>query len=318
LNESIPRANQSIGRIAGETAEGAACRPLAQPEDSDLAQLEADSGLGLQLPSSMPTNVTRAAVLVTGASRGLGRGIAQELSRSGCDVAINYRSNHAAAEECVSLCREVAPSNQQCFVAVQADIADPGARASLLAKVERGLGRIDALINNAGIAPLERADILDAEEAGFEALLRTNLQGPYFLTQAVARRWLEDPWKPALPQGFTIVFVTSISAHTASPSRGDYCVSKAGLAMAAQLWAARLAEAGICVYEVRPGIMRTDMTAAVADEYDTLIADGVVPQRRWGTPEDVGLACTALIAGELPFSTGAVLDVDGGFHVRRL
>ncbi len=257
-------------------------------------------------------------VLVTGASRGLGRGIALELSRSGCDVAVNYASNRAAAEECVTLCREAASSDQQRFLTVQADVADAAARASMLAEVERRLGRIDALINNAGIAPLERADMLEAGEASFEALLRTNLQGPYFLTQAVARRWLEDPWKPALPQGFTVIFVTSISTRTASPSRGDYCVSKAGLAMAAQLWATRLAREDICVYEVRPGIMRTDMTAAVADQYEALIADGVVPQRRWGTPEDVGLACTALIAGELPFSTGAVIDVDGGLHIRRL
>ena len=180
------------------------------------------------------------------------------------------------------------------------------------------LGRIDALENNAGIAPRVRADLTHATEESFGELIRVNLQGPYFLTQAVARHWLENKPQPALPTGHKVVFITSISADTASVDRGDYCVSKAGLAMAVQLWAARLAAHNIQVVEVRPGIMATDMTAGAKAKYDLLMAGGLVPQGRWGTPEDVGLAVRSIIAGQLPFSTGSVIAVDGGFHIRRL
>jgi NAD(P)-dependent dehydrogenase (short-subunit alcohol dehydrogenase family) len=173
-------------------------------------------------------------------------------------------------------------------------------------------------VNNAGVAPRVRADIADATEESFEELLRVNLQGPYFLTQAVVRHWLDRRPEPALPGGHKVVFITSISADTASVNRGDYCISKAGLAMAAQLWAVRLAKEGISVVEVRPGLMATDMTAVSKKKYDQLIAGGLVPQGRWGTAEDVGLAVRSVIAGNLPFSTGSVITVDGGLHVRRL
>ena len=179
-------------------------------------------------------------------------------------------------------------------------------------------GRIDALVNNAGIAPRVRADLTQATEESFEEIVRVNLQGPYFLTQAVARHWLERRPEPALPGGHKVVFITSVSADTASVNRGDYCISKAGLSMAAQLWASRLSREGILVVEVRPGLMATDMTAAAKEKYDRLIADGLVPQGRWGTPGDVGLAVRSVIAGDLPFSAGSVLMVDGGMHVRRL
>lgn len=264
-------------------------------------------------------SATTPVVLVTGASRGLGRGVAIEAARLGCSVAINYAGNLAAAEETVGLCRAVAPRpDAQRFLPVRADVGSADARTAMVSEVLGELGRIDALVNNAGIAPKLRADIVDASTDSFEEIIRTNLQGPYFLTQAVVRHWLATRPEAALRGGHKIVFVTSISANTASVMRGDYCISKAGLAMAAQLWAARLAADGIQVVEVRPGIMATDMTSVVKGKYDDLISSGLVPQRRWGTPEDVGLAVRAVLAGELAFSTGAVIPVDGGFGVHRL
>ena len=260
----------------------------------------------------------RPVVLVTGASRGLGRGIALQLARQGCSVAVNYAGNHAAAAETLELCRSAALHPEQTFVALQANIAVAADRQRLLAETLRQCGRIDALINNAGIAPKERADITEASEESFEEIIRTNLQGPYFLTQAVARHWLKEQGSSGFPTGFKIVFVTSVSANTASLNRGDYCISKAGLAMAVQLWASRLAAENIQVLELRPGIMATDMTAGVRGKYDQMLAAGLVPQKRWGTPEDVGLAVGAVLAGNFPFSTGAVIPIDGGFQIRRL
>jgi NAD(P)-dependent dehydrogenase (short-subunit alcohol dehydrogenase family) len=173
------------------------------------------------------------------------------------------------------------------------------------------------LVNNAGVAPEERADLLEAGEESFDRLLRINLKGPHFLTQAVAR-WMIEQKEASADYAGCIVNVTSISAVVASPDRGEYCVSKAGLAMASRLWAVRLADVGIPVYEVRPGIIRTDMTAGVAGKYDALIEDGLVPEGRWGTPEDVGRAVAALALGEVPYATGSVLVVDGGLTLPRL
>jgi len=257
-------------------------------------------------------------VLVTGASRGLGRGIALQLAAEGYSIAINYVGNRAAAEETVALCRKTAPSSAQIFSPLQADVGAYADRSRLVAETLAHFGRIDALVNNAGIAPKVRADITEAGEESFEQLMRTNLQGPYFLTQAVVRHWLSTRPAPLLPGGFKIIFVTSISADTASVGRGEYCISKAGLAMAAQLWATRLAAEQIQVVELRPGLMATDMTAGVKETYDKLLAGGLVPQNRWGTAEDVGRAARSILAGHFPFSTGAVIPVDGGFHLRRL
>jgi NAD(P)-dependent dehydrogenase (short-subunit alcohol dehydrogenase family) len=265
--------------------------------------------------------VAQAAVpvaLVTGASRGLGRGIAIQLAREGMSVAINYARQAEAAADTAAQCAAAATSQVQRFVPIQGDIGVAIERDRIVAETLARFGRLDALVNNAGIAPAERADITEASEASFESLIRTNLQGPYFLTQADAPHRLAGTSSPALSTGFKVVFVTSISADTASTNRGDYCVSKAGLAMAVQLWATRLAAEGIQVVELRPGIMATDMTAGVSDKYDHLIASGLVPQRRWGTPDDVGLAVAAVLRGSLPFSTGAVIPIDGGFHLRRL
>jgi NAD(P)-dependent dehydrogenase (short-subunit alcohol dehydrogenase family) len=257
-------------------------------------------------------------VLVTGASRGLGRGIAIEAAAQGLSVAINYVSNADAADETAALCARAAVASGQKFATVRGDVGLRDDREAILARTLDAFGRIDALVNNAGMAPRVRADVTQMTEASFEEVLRVNLEGPFFLTQAVANHWLAKPYAPALPAGFKIVFVTSISADTASVSRGEYCMSKAGLAMASQLWAMRLADQGVQVIDVRPGIMTTDMTANVKDKYDALLAEGLVPQRRWGTPEDVGRAVRAILAGDLPFTTGTVIHVDGGFRVRRL
>jgi 3-oxoacyl-[acyl-carrier protein] reductase len=259
-----------------------------------------------------------AAALVTGASRGLGRGIAQALSRDGLDVAIHYGSNRAAAEETEAACRQAATRVGQKFVLVSGDVAQTDDRRRIVEETLAALGRLDALVNNAGIAPRVRADILEATEESFDELIAVNLKGPYFLSQLVARHWLERPGASRLPGGYKLVFVSSASAARASVNRGDYCVSKAGLAMAAKLWATRLAADGVQVYELRPGIMATDMTAGVKEKYDRMIAEGLIPQARWGTAEDVGLATSMLLKGHLPFSTGEVLNVDGGLHLERL
>ncbi|TVR58687.1 MAG: 3-ketoacyl-ACP reductase [Spirochaetaceae bacterium] len=263
-------------------------------------------------------------VLVTGASRGLGRGIAIELAASGFSVAINYRGNAEAAAATADQCRcragerDDSGAREQEFVAFQGDISLAADRARLVDEVTERFGRIDALVNNAGIAPRVRADITEATEESFRELIDTNLIGPYFLTQEVVSRWLRNPGSSPIVGGRKIVFITSISADTASIARGEYCVAKAGLAMSSKLWATRLADDGIQVYEVRPGVMETDMTSGVKEKYDRLIADGLVPQRRWGNPEDVGRIVRSLCAGDFAYSTGAVLYTDGGFHISRL
>jgi 3-oxoacyl-[acyl-carrier protein] reductase len=248
----------------------------------------------------------------------LGRGIARRLACDGHSLAVNYLHNREAVEETLRQCEAVRTRSEQRFAALQGDIGVRNEREALVEQTLRRLGRIDALVNNAGIAPRVRRDITEADEESFEELMRVNLQGPYFLTQTVVRYWLEARPDPLLPGGFKVVFVTSISAHTASVGRGEYCISKAGLSMAAQLWAVRLAGEGIQVVELRPGIMETDMTQVVHDKYDRLISEGLVPERRWGTPDDLGTAAAAVIRGDLPFATGSIIDVDGGFHLRRL
>ena len=256
-------------------------------------------------------------VLVTGAGRGLGRGIAIALAQGGYSVAINYAANATAAQETMQLCRRCALSDAQKFVPLQADISVGAERTRLVRECLTALGRIDSLVNNAGIAPKIRSDVLDVQEGSFEEVLRTNLQGPYFLTQEVVREWQRTS-QDVMTADRKIVFVTSISANTASINRPEYCISKAGLSMAAQLWATRLARENIQVVEVRPGIMATDMTAGVKEKYDALLESGLVPQRRWGTAEDVGRTVRAVIDGLLPFSAGAIIPVDGGFQLRRL
>jgi 3-oxoacyl-[acyl-carrier protein] reductase len=254
--------------------------------------------------------------LITGASRGIGRGIAVELARAGYGVAINYAGNAEAAAEALSL---VKAAGGEGFVA-QADIAVAADRERLVRETRHQFGRIDLLVNNAGVAPNVRADLLDAGEASFDRLFGINLKGPFFLTQQVAKQMLQQERDG---EGFRgrIVNITSISAYTASINRGDYCMVKAGLAMMTKLFAERLANDGINVYEIRPGVIATDMTGGVKEKYDKLILKdepGITPIRRWGKPEDVGRAVRAIAEDRFPFSTGAVFDVDGGFHLHRL
>ncbi|RRJ97018.1 3-ketoacyl-ACP reductase [Opitutaceae bacterium TAV4] len=252
--------------------------------------------------------------LVTGASRGIGRGIALELAKAGYRVAINYAGNSAAADETLAQIRALGSDG----FTVQGDVSVAADRARLVAETVKNFGRIDLLVNNAGVAPTVRADILEAGEESFDRLYSINLKGPYFLTQLVANQMLKQERDS---EGFRgrIVTTTSISVYTASTSRGDYCIVKAGLAMMTKLYADRLANDGINVYEVRPGIIATDMTGAVKEKYDKLILqDGITPIRRWGTPEDIGRAVRAIAEDRFPFSTGAVFDVDGGFHLQRL
>jgi 3-oxoacyl-[acyl-carrier protein] reductase len=255
------------------------------------------------------------AVLVTGASRGLGRGIAQACARSGFHVAVHYSSNRDAALETVSLCQAQALHSDQQFVPIPGDIAIAADRDTLFERTLEAFGRLDALINNAGIAPVVRADLTETAEESFDRLVSVNLKGPHFLSQLAARYWLAHP-SPS--RHYKLIFISSISADTASVNRGEYCIAKAGLAMSAQLWSTRLAAHGVQVFELRPGIMETDMTAGVKGKYDELIANGLVPQMRWGAPQDVGLAVEAILKGYFPFSTGAVIPIDGGFHLRRL
>jgi NAD(P)-dependent dehydrogenase (short-subunit alcohol dehydrogenase family) len=258
--------------------------------------------------------------LITGASRGIGRGIALELARLGYGVAINYVSRREAAEECAALCRKAAPTGSSArFEPIQADVSRHDDRARLLEFVSEHFGWTDLLVNNAGVAPEVRTDLLQASEESFDRVLATNLKGPYFLTQAVANLWIEKlaQLPPARPRP-KIVTITSVSAYAASPNRGDYCLAKAALSMMTKLFALRLAEYGIQVFEIRPGVIATDMTAAVKEQYERRISEGLTPIRRWGTPEDVGRAVGAIASERFPFSTGEVINVDGGFHLDRL
>ncbi len=255
----------------------------------------------------------RRVALVTGGTRGIGLGVARALAADGFDLALCGVREEAEVSAALEAVRAAGASAAY----FRADLGERAARARLVEAVRERFPRLHVLVNNAGVAPRERADILDASEESFERLLRTNLQGPYFLTQAVARFMLEQKRSDPAWSG-CIVNVTSMSAAVASTNRGEYCVSKAGLAMASRLWAVRLAGEGIPVYEVRPGIIRTDMTAAVAEKYDRLIGEGLIPQGRWGEPEDVGRVVAALARGDAAYSTGSVIDVDGGLTIPRL
>jgi NAD(P)-dependent dehydrogenase (short-subunit alcohol dehydrogenase family) len=257
--------------------------------------------------------------LVTGASRGIGRGIALALARAGYSVAINFASNRDAAAECRQLCQAAAPAGGGAsFETFPGDISQSSDREQLLKAVIDRFGWIDLLVNNAGVGPAERKDLLEATEQSFDRVIGINLRGPFFLTQAVANFWLGGLAEHAARPRPKVITISSISAYTASINRGDYCISKAGLAMMTQLFATRLAADGIGVYEIRPGVVATDMTGPVKENYDRLIAGGLTPIARWGTPEDVGCAVVAIAQNQFPFSTGEVINVDGGFHIRRL
>jgi len=259
------------------------------------------------------TAARRTLAIVTGGTRGIGLGIARALARDGWDLALCGLRSPEAVHDAI----EDLESAGAAVLYQPLDVSRTADHTRFLAAVGERSPTIDALVNNAGRAPRVRADLLDATEDSFDELLRTNLRGPYFLTQQVARRLVEQRSR-GRDRAQSIVFVTSVSAALASTNRGEYCVSKAGLAMAAQLFALRLAEHQIPVYEVRPGIVATDMTAPVKDAYDRRIADGLVPDRRWGSPDDVGRVVAALLRGDLPYATGSVINVDGGLSIPRL
>jgi NAD(P)-dependent dehydrogenase (short-subunit alcohol dehydrogenase family) len=250
---------------------------------------------------------------VTGASRGIGRAIAQRLAEGGYAVVVNYHSNQAAADEVVSA---ITAGGGQA-IAVQGDVAQAADRERLVAGALNQFGRLDVLVNNAGITSVGRRDLLEATEESWDTVFSTNLKGPFFLAQLAARAMIEARRSGKIERG-TIINVSSISAYAVSTNRADYCMAKAALQMMTWLLADRLAEENLYVYEICPGVIASDMTAPVREKYDKLIAEGLSPIRRWGQPDDVAAAALMLAAGTLPFSTGERINVDGGFHIRRL
>jgi NAD(P)-dependent dehydrogenase (short-subunit alcohol dehydrogenase family) len=256
---------------------------------------------------------TRKTAFITGGTRGIGLGISRELAAAGVNVAINGRRS---AEEVAPVLTELKSHDIDALYCI-GDVASRSDHARMLAEIEAKFGRLDVLVNNAGVAPDKRADILESTEESFDRLISINLKGPYFLTQSAAN-WMVRQQKTDPHFRGCIVNVSSVSATVASVNRGDYCISKAGIAMATQLWAARLAEFGIEVYEVRPGVIATDMTSGVKEKYDALIANGLTVQKRWGEPRDVGKAVAVLAKGELSYATGQVLNIDGGLTLQRL
>ena len=251
--------------------------------------------------------------LVTGASRGIGRAIALALGTHGWTVVVTFRAAAAAADEVVGLIEASGTRGLACRV----DVSVAADRAALVEFALLECGRIDLLVNNAGIAPRHRLDILETSETSYNEVMDVNLKGPFFLTQQVAQEMIALVQSRVIADA-KIINIGSLSAIASSTNRAEYCLSKAGLAMMSALYADRLAAEGINVYEIRPGIIATDMTSVVKDRYDRLIADGLTPIARWGCPEDVAKAVVAIAEDLLPFSTGEVINVDGGFHLRRL
>jgi 3-oxoacyl-[acyl-carrier protein] reductase len=259
----------------------------------------------------------RPVAFITGASRGIGRGIAIELARSGYDIAGSTRvQSRDTKKGILEVKRRVEELGAECLP-VQADVSILEDHEKMINAILDRYGRIDLLVNNAGVAPEKRLDVLETTAASFDQVFSINSRGPFFLTQLVARQMIAQV-QAAHPIKPKIVFVTSVSAYMSSPSRAEYCVSKAALSMTAAIFADRLSQHGINVYEVRPGIIKTDMTAAVQEKYDRLIEEGLVPQGRWGLPEDVGKAVVALVSGGFEYSTGTVIEVSGGMNIRKL
>ena len=251
--------------------------------------------------------------LVTGGSRGIGLGISKKLCEDGYNLAFNGVRDEKQVQDVLKKLRSIGTDVIYC----QGDISSKADREDIISKIRSHFGQLNVLVNNAGVAPKERQDPLEATEQSFERVMRINLQGPYFLTQLVAN-WMVEQKKEDNLFSASIINIGSISATIVSPNRGEYCMSKAGLAMHSKIWAVRLAEYDISVYEVRPGIIKTDMTSGVEEKYDKLIADGLTVQPRWGYPEDVGKAVASLTDGDFPYSTGEVIMVDGGLSVQRL
>ena len=249
-------------------------------------------------------------VLITGGARGIGEGIVRQLSAAGHNVAFCGRKDAPEFHE--QAAKIAAEAKIQCRY-YQCDVSRPEDRENLIASFVRDFGSLDVLVNNAGVAPEVRADLLDMSMESFDRVMGINLRGPFFLTQLAAKEMLKtkgDCFR-------CIINIGSVSADYASINRGEYCLSKAAIAMATKLFAVRLADAGICVYEIRPGVIKTDMTGTVSAKYDKMIAEGLTLQRRWGFPEDIGKAVAALVSGALGYSTGQVINVDGGLSILR-
>lgn len=255
--------------------------------------------------------MTTRTALVTGGSRGIGLGIVRSLLADRVAVAVN---GARAAEEVAPVIDELAQSGEVTYV--RGDVSAAADRERIVATAIEVFGAIDVLVNNAGITSPGRKDMLEADPGDFDAVMGVNLKGPFLLTQAVASHMIESETEHGGRR--SIINISSISAELASTNRAEYCMSKAGLSMSTKLWAARLAEYDIDVYEVRPGIIATDMTAGVKEKYDRLIADGLTLEQRWGTPDDVGAAVASLVRGDLPYATGQVIAVDGGLMLPRL
>lgn len=253
--------------------------------------------------------------LVTGGSRGIGRAICLELARAGYALVIGYNENLGAAEKTRELVEDIGIPVDIC----QGDVTAKSHRDLIVAFTMERFGRIDMLVNNAGIAAKARKDILETDEESFDSVLNTNLRSPYFLTQRVAREMVHLSESKAI-KGGTIVNISSMRRYTAACDYGEYCISKAGVSMITKLFAVRLAEYGINVYEISPGIIETDMTSgeSVRDYYNTKLAEGMAPINRWGKPEEVASAVGAIARGHFPFSTGTIFDVDGGWHLRQI
>ncbi len=259
------------------------------------------------------TGKDKKVAIITGSGRGIGRGIASQLASNGWNIIINDIGNPEPPRETLKL---VEAAGSQGMI-VTGDVTVPSDRERLVLETLDRFGRIDLLVNNAGIGPRLRLDILDTSEESMNEVMQVNLIGPFFLTQLVARKMI-DLIEHSVIDHPKIVNIGSISAYTSSISRPEYCISKAGVSMSTLLYADRLARHGINVYEIRPGIIETPLTVGVKDKYDKLIAEGITPIQRWGQPDDIGKAIVAIAEGYLPFSTGQVIDVDGGFHIQRL
>lgn len=250
--------------------------------------------------------------LITGGARGIGLGIARKLARSGWSLMLN---GIRPEEQVTEVLEELTQLGSQVSY-VSANVGTQDGREQMISAVQSKYGRLDSLINNAGITSPGRKDILEAEEDDFDHVMNINLKGPFFLTK-LAASMIRQTVETDGDRG-SVIFVSSISAEFVSINRGDYCLTKAALGMATKLWATRLAEFGIDVYEVRPGVIRSDMTAGVTEKYDKLISEGLTLDRRWGETEDVGRAVHSLVSGEVPYATGQVLKIDGGMTIHSL
>jgi 3-oxoacyl-[acyl-carrier protein] reductase len=257
--------------------------------------------------------MTNPVALITGGTRGIGLGIAQSLVKEGFDLVLNGMRPKEQIEPVIKSLK----TKNNTIIYCQANIGEAADRARLVQEIKTQLGSLNVLVNNAGIAPKERNDILEATEVSYDQVMNSNLKGPYFLTQAVAK-WMIQQKEKAATQRFAVITISSVSATISSTNRGEYCLSKAGLSMLTKLWASRMGEFEIPVYEIRPGVIRTDMTSAVVAKYDKLFSEGLTLEKRWGTPEDVGSAVAALATGKIPYATGQVLNIDGGMTIQNL